>query len=752
MLGSLLAPNLPEKPVLGFFTQLRFSEDLALGAQALVLGLFVCTLILLLIETRREPAGRASILLSGGIGALLLTAAVLRPARLTEQGQRVPGLSLILEDASHRLELPSAPESPTRRLVAERAKAELVQQFHQARVVARRFSRSLLPDSAEPDGPHIESDLLATLRQIAAGEGDRPNSIVVLSDGRLTRPSSVDGGAFRKEVSAASGGIPVHTVALASAPLNDRSIRSVGFTGSAIAHQPLSLKLEIGCVPVESCNEVEVVVRELLQGQEPQELARGTTKGDNGKAFLDLEVTLDRAGGRVIEVELLGDGDDDVPENDRRFFPVRVRRDRLRMLHVAGRPTYDVRALRMFLKSDQSIDLVSFFILRTPSDQVNARSEELALIPFPVDELFSEHLKSFDAVILQDIDAPRYQLDRHFHAIKKYVLDGGGIILVGGPTGFSSGGYAGSPVADVLPVTLPQTGTLISRKPFVPSYTEVGRAAPVLSNLRRAMGESLPEMSGTNILGPAREGALVLWEHPELTDVGATDPGPMPVLSLFEVGDGRSIAISLDSTHQLRFGEIGAKIGGRGYSDLWEGLLGWLMRDPRFEGAQLKSEDECISGRDHVLRVETLGGDADNLSVTLERLGTSTSDARQLSEIGPAADGARRFVARGLVSGGYAARVKVGEAPPSRTVFVCETGGEAWADSRPDEERLKAIAQATSGIAVTAATIAKLSEPPSTFIAARQKSTPLLPPWVWATSATLFLSLHWWLRRTTGHV
>ena len=45
------------------------------------------------------------------------------------------------------------------------------------------------------------------------------------------------------------------------------------------------------------------------------------------------------------------------------------------------------RALRQWLKSDASVDVVAFFILRTTSDNPNARQEDLSLIPFPVDEL-----------------------------------------------------------------------------------------------------------------------------------------------------------------------------------------------------------------------------------------------------------------------------------------------------------------------------------------------------------------------------
>ena len=101
--------------------------------------------------------------------------------------------------------------------------------------------------------------------------------------------------------------------------------------------------------------------------------------------------------------------------------------------------------MRNWLKSDKSVDLVSFFILRTDADETNSAEEsELALIPFPVDELFDEHLPSFDAVLLADIDAERYRVSRYFANLARYVENGGGLLLIGGPSAFAGGGYADS--------------------------------------------------------------------------------------------------------------------------------------------------------------------------------------------------------------------------------------------------------------------------------------------------------------------
>lgn len=738
------------------WSSFRLSEDLGSWARGLVVVLALASFSLLAVELRRRQERRILVLLSGALAVATLAGAVLRPASSVFEGRKIPGVMLALIDASQRMQLPGDGER-TRAELAVRAIEELRRTQPDARIEVREFSRGLLssrPAESERDLPvsmRTESDLLSTLEQLERGEQARPGALVLLSDGRLTRPGAASDPGFEESLRRASAGQLVHTLNLAPRTPRDRSLRSVGLTGSAIAHQPFRLELTVGCFPTETCEEVEVVVRELLEEQPPLELARGRAEGEQGLARLSLEVTLDRAGSRALMVELVSDEADEVPENDVRIVPIQVRRDRLRLLHVAGRPTYDVRALRRFLKSDESIDLISFFILRTQNDQVQAAQHELSLIPFPVDELFSDHLDSFDAVILQDIHAGRYRLDSHFRSIEDYVLKGGGLILVGGPTGFSSGGYANSPVANVLPVHLDTSGELISRKAFIPVYTESGRAAPVLGPLRATLGQELPSMSGTNVLGPAKEGALVLWQHPELSPAGQSPEVKMPVLALGETGDGRSIAISVDGTHQLRFGELGAKTGGRAYADLWEGLLGWLMRDPRYESAQLRTVGSCHAGQDQLFLVDPVGAEGQEVSVTLERLGTSQAEPTRLEALEARPDGTLRFLARQIRAGGYAAKVQVGAAPPTRAVVACELGGEAWSDSRPDRERLEAIARVTGGQAVGLDGVDALPRLQATRVTSSRSSRPLLPTWLWSTLSVLFASLHWIVRRASGH-
>lgn len=734
---------------------LRLSGDLSLFEQGLLGVLVLCTWALLAFEFSRRKTWSWAIATSGIVGSLGLALAVARPVQVQESGLSTGARVIVLVDQSERMTLPSD-DARTRRERAQEAATVIAQHLEGARVEVLAFGTGPLapPESALPAR---DSDLLAALEKVGQLPGDRPASVVVVSDGRLTTPGAAQEAgqdAFVEAVTHARQGLPVHTVSVVRRMPRDIAIRAVQSSGTAVAHQAFPLTIEVGCQPENDCPDVRVVVRELLENAAPQAVGQGQVKFTAGRGVLELPATLERAGGRVLEIALEGQPEDEVPQNDRRFVSFEVRRDRMRILHVSGRPTYDVRALRMFLKSDESIDLVSFFILRTLADRVGATESELALIPFPVEELFTEHLPSFDAIILQDIDAREYQLDRHFEAMRDYVQKGGGLILVGGPGAFAAGGYADSPLEDVLPVSIPRSDETIDQKPAEPRYTAAGLGAPMLSGLRDLLSTRLPTMAGSNRLGAARPGALVLWDHPTLT-VAGKGPAvePMPLLALGEVGDGRSIALGVDGTHKLRFGELGAEAAGRGHTALWEGLLGWLMRDPRYEAARIEGPALCFAGKPFDLRVTPLPGMGQEVELSLTPLGRESGAATQVVRQKKSASAAGETVVfhfEGAAAGAYVARSKVGQAPPTRLVFACEQGAGALSDSRPDAARLARVAEAAEGRAVELSSIDLLPLPKPTRVLTHSSVRPWVPDWVWATLAAVVLGLHWWLRRVGG--
>ena len=705
----------------------------------------------LAVELKKREGPGGPVLASGVLAFALVAGAVLRPAMVNTRGVSVGAKVVVLVDESRRLLLPSG--GKTRRDLALSAASEVAKKFSAARVTLRGFAsgelRPLLPADAlaQPSPARLsdETDLSSALTNLAAEPGERPKAVVVISDGRFVRPGATADRAEQSELSS-SLGAPVHTVRLVEEAPRDASIRSIRTSGATVAHQPLALTIEIGCSGGLTCGEVPVTLRELRHGVEPFVLASGVAKMTGETATIELSITLERAGARLVEVSLDPPDGDTIPENNTRILTFSVTRDRLRLLHVAGRPTYDVRALRMWLKSDESIDLVAFFILRTDEDNTETRDDaELALIPFPVDELFTEHLPSFDAVILQDIDAVTYKLARHLPALADYVRSGGGLIMVGGPSAFGGGGYAHSPLESVLPVALGAGSPPFEMADFVPRYTEAGRSAPVLRGLTGLFGDELPTLTGSNTLGPARPNSITLWEHPNRQ----AGQGAMPVLALGEAGDGRSIALGTDSTHLLAFSEFADRAAGRGYGALWDGLVGWLMRDPRYEALRLALPGPCIAGLPVSLSLVRLPGSTGDVSLELTRLGPR-ADPVLLKNVKDPGPGPLELDLGVLQAGGYSASARVGAAPPTRFDFACERGGPAWSDSRPDPERLVRIAQASGGRSVSLGNIGDLPVPEPLLVAAERSSVPLLPAWVWTLAATLALGGHWYVRRRQG--
>ncbi len=744
-MGVLQRPAMPT-------THLAASSNLPSWVVVLACVLAGVSLVLLLFELRRRERGGVAIVVTGVVAIVALLLAVVRPVRVAARESVVGARVAVLGDVSRSMAL--ADEHGTRAEERDRAIEALTKAATSARLEPLGFGDGAPAPLAPADARHValaaHSDLGAAIRALAASPAERPNAIVVVSDGRLDDPPADAPKTALKELGEVLH-VPIHTIATTRDAPADASIRKVSTAGAAVAHAPLPLKIEVGCAGGLACDELPVTVRELRHDGPPALLASGLAHVKDGSAVIDLPITLERAGVRIVEVSLGGVSGDTVPENDRRLLAFDVARERVRVLHVAGRPTNDVRALRQWLKSDASVDVVAFFILRTPTDNVNASQDELALIPFPVDELFSKHLPSFDAVVLQDFDAQPYGLERHLPEIAAYVRNGGGLVMVGGPNSFVAGGYAGTPLASVLPVGLDGSSgaTAADTAPFVPSWTAAGRAAPLLGPLRGVVGDELPEMPGANVLGDARPGAVTLWSHPQRrTKSGA----PMPVLAVADVGNGRSVALGVDGGWLMKFSELGARTQGRGYGALWDGLLGWLMRDPRFEPAQIElGSGGCVAGAPTTLHVRTTPtAKTADISLDVTRMDAAMQPVhleRKAQVLGTPFD----VSLPALPAGGYSALLRIGDGATTRRDFACEAGGDEWADTRPDVERLRRLAEATGGTFRFASDdMAALPMPKATVVSAERHVVPIAPPWVWALAAASLLGLHWYARRRSG--
>jgi len=283
-------------------------------------------------------------------------------------------------------------------------------------------------------------------------------------------------------------------------------------------------------------------------------------------------------------------------DNNVSHFLQNVIRDKIRVLQVVGQPSWDERFLRRLLKKNPNVDLVSFFILRTNSSVQLVPPSEMSLIPFPTRELFEEQLGSFDLVTFQNFNFGPYDMDRYLGSIADYVRDGGGFIMLGGDLSFASGGYAGTPIEDILPVELPSSTmpeAIVDTRPFRPNLTDAGTRHPITQmafhpQSNRQIWKNLPELRGTNIVGEAKSSATVLARHPTIEQNGRG----MPVLTVGEVGDGRVMSLTSDSTWRWGFEYVGQGGTPREYQVFWNSAIRWLIKDPELKLIQVDIPEE----------------------------------------------------------------------------------------------------------------------------------------------------------------
>jgi hypothetical protein len=213
--------------------------------------------------------------------------------------------------------------------------------------------------------------------------------------------------------------------------------------------------------------------------------------------------------------------------------------------------------------------------------------------------------------------------------------------------------------------------------------------------------------------------------------------------------------MGVDGTWMLEFSELGARTAGRGHGALWDGLLGWLMRDPRFEPAQVELSSGCIAGLPVTLRTRLLprvvGAPLDRIDLEVTRIDKEQRPSPIVMQR-TRAEGSDivELPLPALEAGGYVARLRVNGGPTTRRDFACEAGGDEWADSRPDAPRLRALAQATGGTFVWANDAGSLPWPKPTVVSAERHVVPIAPPWAWTLLAAVMLGAHWIARRRSG--
>lgn len=259
--------------------------------------------------------------------------------------------------------------------------------------------------------------------------------------------------------------------------------------------------------------------------------------------------------------------------NNRALVSVNGVRDRLRVLLVSGQPHAAERTWRNLLKSDPSVDLVHFTILRPPDKDDFTPLNELALIAFPTHELFVERLEEFDLIVFDRYLKRGVLQPQHLANIAERVRQGGALLMAVGPEFASRASLYHTPLREILPAA--PTGDVLETG-FRPRVSDTGHRHPVTAALMR------------NSADPAAEPAWGRWfrQIPGEASAGVslmTGLQNKPILLLDRIGKGRVAQMMSDHIWLWARGYD----GGGPQGELLRRLAHWLMREPDLEEESL---------------------------------------------------------------------------------------------------------------------------------------------------------------------
>jgi uncharacterized membrane protein/SAM-dependent methyltransferase len=720
---------------------------------------------------RGEPrrARRVALVALRAASATLALFLLAEPAIELLQTARVRNRFAVLVDASRSMAFPTEADGPTRSAAAGAFvadhRADLDGLADRVDVEWYAFGSEAAPaDPAEVARglpPRAgRTDLLGALKAVASGAGGSTRRLagaLVVSDGadNATLAEGL-GPDARAELRAL--GLPVNAVAVGRSAPRDLALERVAVDDFAFVRSSVTVEATLRARGF-SDEEVKLVLR-----REGVVVASATVRLEPGKDRYTVPFSFapDATGTFVFTIAAPVFPDEAVIENNARSFVLRVIRDRVRVLLVAGRPSWDERFLRGLLKQDPNVDLVSFFILRSNADDPGPQSE-LSLIPFPVQEIFGDQLRTFDAVLFVNFAYAPYRsldIERFLPNLRDYVRGGGALAMVGGEQSFGDGHYGETPLGEVLSV-VPLDGTSMAEGEVRPRLTPQGRRHPVTAlasgeGANDAAWSALPPVTAVNLTRPLADGtgASVLLEAPAVLVQGR----PAPLVAVREVGAGRTLAVCTDASWRWGFLAAEGGQGNRAYLRFWNGALRWLVRDPSLAPLQVEPDGPAAEpGAPVGLTISARGpdwGPAAGRRVSAELVAedgrsvargeaVAGADGTARVELVPPGPGAYKVVARGE-----------GDATTATAAVAVRGAGPEDSDAAPRPELLSAVAEATGGAfsAIPGGRMPRLEiADPEVVEIGRRKSVPIWDRAWYLGALALCLAAEWVLRRRWGY-
>src|SRR3984957_699919 len=427
----------------------------------------------------------------------------------------------------------------------------------------------------ETDGTHLFGALSSALSDVPI---DRVAGAILITDGRVHDiPANATALGFQAPLHALISGVQGERdrrIAISAAP-------RFGIVGQT---QTITYRLDDQGVTGQRS---KITVRRDGEVISERALSSGQTSS--------VDIDIKHAGPNIVEIEASPLENELTLVNNRAVVSIDGVRDKLRVLLVSGEPHSGERTWRNLLKSDASVDLVHFTILRPPEKQDGTPINELSLIAFPTRELFQQKINEFQLIIFDRYARQGVLPIAYFDNIARYVRAGGAVLVSAGPDYASSPSIGRTPLDSVLPAE--PVG--VTEKPFYAQLSDAGKRHPVTRGLE-----------GSNTDPPRWSRFFREVETRNATSAPVmTGADGKPLLLLSRFGEGRVALLLSDHIWLWARGYE----GGGPHLDLLRRMSHWLMKQPDLDEEALRLQ---VQGKDLVVLRQTMADSVAPVTVT----------------------------------------------------------------------------------------------------------------------------------------
>src|ERR1700754_3634420 len=527
----------------------------------IALAAIVAIAALLLLGRSRGAAVRVAAL-------ALIVLALANPSFTREDREPLSSVAVVVVDKS-----PSQ-NFGDRNHETEQAREALVDELKKVKGLEVRVVEAGQADG-ETDGTKLFGALSSALSDVPV---DRVAGAFLITDGRVHDiPANAEALGFRA---------PVHALVTGQKDERDRRIAVTAAPRFGIVGQSQTITYRLDDQGV-SGERAKVTVRRDGEVINERTVISGQT--------VNVDVDIKHAGQNIVEIEASPLENELTQVNNRAVVSIDGVRDKLRVLLVSGEPHSGERTWRNLLKSDPSVDLVHFTILRPPEKQDGTPINELSLIAFPTRELFQQKINEFQLIIFDRYARQGVLPIAYFDNIARYVRSGGAVLVSAGPDYASNPSIWRTPLDTVLPAE--PVG--VTEKPFYAHLSDAGKRHPVTRGLEGSASEP-PRWARFSRGGDTPTGI----NPPVMTGVGG-NPLPLPA----RLGEGRVALLLSDHIWLWARGYE----GGGPHLDLLRRMSHWLMKQPDLDEEALRLQ---VEGKDLQVVRQTMADTVTPVTVT----------------------------------------------------------------------------------------------------------------------------------------